>query len=63
VREALPLLAQERYYVKAKRGYARGWEPAQFVDRVRRFLTLLEWSPAEAIADDGTRVEAEREAS
>lgn len=56
VRECLPLLAQERYYAKAKRGYARGWEPAQFVDRVQRFLTLLEWAPTEAIAH-GTRVE------
>lgn len=56
VRECLPLLAQERYYTKAKRGYARGWEPAQFVDRVQRFLTLLEWAPTEAIARE-TRVE------
>ena len=61
VRECLPLLAQERYYAKAKRGYARGWEPAQFVDRVQRFLTLLEWAPTEAIAH-GTRVEIKPEA-
>lgn len=61
VRECLPLLAQERYYMKAKRGYARGWEPAQFVDRVQRFLTLLEWAPTEAIAH-GTRVDVEPEA-
>jgi membrane-bound lytic murein transglycosylase F len=61
VREHLPLLAQERYYSKAKRGYARGWEPVQFVDRVQRFLTLLEWAPTDAIARE-TRVEAEPEA-
>jgi membrane-bound lytic murein transglycosylase F len=61
VRESMPLLAQERYYVKAKRGYARGWEPVQFVERVQRFLTLLEWAPTEAIAH-GTRVEIEPEA-
>jgi len=58
VREHLPLLAQERWYAHAKRGYARGWEPVQFVDRVQRFLTLLEWRPAEAIASE-TRVEPE----
>jgi membrane-bound lytic murein transglycosylase F len=58
VREHLPLLAQERWYMRAKRGYARGWEPVQFVDRVQRFLTLLEWQPTEAIAAE-TRVEAE----
>jgi membrane-bound lytic murein transglycosylase F len=56
VRDHLPLLAQERYYTRAKRGYARGWEPVEFVDRVQRFLRLLEWHPAEAIARE-TRVE------
>jgi membrane-bound lytic murein transglycosylase F len=61
VREHLPLLAQERYYVRAKRGYARGWEPVQFVERVQRFLTLLEWSPTDAIARQ-TRVRPEPEA-
>ncbi|HYL01572.1 MAG TPA: membrane-bound lytic murein transglycosylase MltF [Steroidobacteraceae bacterium] len=48
VREQLPLLAQGRWYARAKRGYARGWEPVQFVDRIQRFLTLLEWQPGEA---------------
>jgi membrane-bound lytic murein transglycosylase F len=48
VRARLPLLAQERWYGHAKRGYARGWEPVQFVDRIQRFLRLLEWQPGEA---------------
>jgi membrane-bound lytic murein transglycosylase F len=47
VRARLPLLAQERWYGHAKRGYARGWEPVQFVDRIQRFLRLLEWQPGE----------------
>jgi membrane-bound lytic murein transglycosylase F len=47
VRERLPLLAQERWYERAKRGYARGWEPVQFVDRIQRYLRLLEWQPGE----------------
>jgi membrane-bound lytic murein transglycosylase F len=50
VRAVLPLLAQERWYERAKRGYARGWEPVQFVDRIQRYLTLLEWQPGEARA-------------
>jgi membrane-bound lytic murein transglycosylase F len=50
VRQELPLLAQERWYTRAKRGYARGWEPVQFVDRVQSFLTLLEWQPVETAA-------------
>jgi membrane-bound lytic murein transglycosylase F len=48
VREQLPLLAQERWYTRARRGYARGWEPVQFVDRIQRYLRLLEWQPGES---------------
>jgi membrane-bound lytic murein transglycosylase F len=50
VRDQLPLLADERWYSLVKRGYARGWEPVQFVDRVQRFMTLLEWQPGEGVA-------------
>lgn len=50
VRQVLPLLAQERWYDKARRGYARGWEPVQFVERVQRSLTLLAWQPGEGVA-------------
>ena len=57
VREHLPLLAQEKWFTRVKRGYARGWEPVQYVDRVQRFLTLLEWRPSEMVVDRETRVE------
>jgi len=50
VRKRLPLLAQERYAERARRGYARGWEPVQYVDRIQRFLKLLEWEPDESTA-------------
>jgi membrane-bound lytic murein transglycosylase MltF len=50
VRDQLPLLGEERWYSMVKRGYARGWEPVQFVDRVQRYLTLLEWQPGDAMA-------------
>jgi membrane-bound lytic murein transglycosylase F len=59
VREHLPLLAQERWYTQAKRGYARGWEPVQFVDRVQGYLKLLEWQPTDTLtAGEPTRIEA-----
>ena len=58
VREHLPLLAQERWYTRVKRGYARGWEPVQFVDRVQRYLRLLEWQPTEVVTGNVTRVKA-----
>ncbi len=57
VRDELPRLAEARWFTKVKRGYARGWEPVQFVDRVQRYLTLLEWQPGEGIASQATRVQ------
>src|SRR5256885_13182414 len=54
VRERLPLLAQQRWYARARRGYARGWEPVQYVDRIQRYLRLLEWQPGEAVSRSAT---------
>jgi membrane-bound lytic murein transglycosylase F len=48
VREQLPLLADETWYERLKHGFARGTEPAQFVDRIQRFLKVLEWQPGNA---------------
>jgi membrane-bound lytic murein transglycosylase F len=54
VREFLPLLAQERWYTQLKRGYARGWEAARFVDHVRGYLDVIEWmSPDPATPPPG----------
>jgi membrane-bound lytic murein transglycosylase F len=46
----LPLLADERYYLQARRGYARGWEPVLFVEQVKGFLAVLEWYGGEQAA-------------
>lgn len=48
VKNYLPLLAEERWYRLAKRGYARGWEPVKFVDQVQGFLWVLQWQQAGA---------------
>jgi membrane-bound lytic murein transglycosylase F len=41
VRDFLPLLAQERWYTRTRRGYARGWEPVRYVDNVQAYLNIL----------------------
>jgi membrane-bound lytic murein transglycosylase F len=41
VREILPLLSQERWYTRTRRGYARGWEPVRYVDNVQAYLNIL----------------------
>jgi len=50
VRAQLPLLAQEKWYMRVKRGYARGWEPVRFVDNVRAYLDVLEWVARDSAA-------------
>jgi membrane-bound lytic murein transglycosylase F len=41
VKKHLPKLAQARWYKQTKYGYARGYEPVQFVKNVRRFYDIL----------------------
>jgi membrane-bound lytic murein transglycosylase F len=53
VREFLPLLAQERWYTRTRRGYARGWEPVRYVDNVQAYLNIL------AVAGIGAPVPAD----
>src|SRR3984885_9663871 len=50
VRAQLPLLAQEQWYSRVKRGYARGWEPAKYVEQVRQYLAVLEWTGTGTVA-------------
>jgi membrane-bound lytic murein transglycosylase F len=40
-REALPLLADKRYYLQLRYGYARGYEPVHFVQRVRNYRDVI----------------------
>ena len=42
LKSVLPLLAKKKYYVTLPHRYARGWEPVQYVKRIRAYRTLLE---------------------
>jgi membrane-bound lytic murein transglycosylase F len=50
VRTQLPLLAEQPWYSRVKRGYARGWEPVKYVEQVRQYLAVLEWSGTGTVA-------------
>lgn len=41
MREVLPLKADERYYPQTKHGYARGYEPVQYVQRIRNYRDVI----------------------
>jgi membrane-bound lytic murein transglycosylase F len=43
VKKRLPLLSQKKFYNKTKHGYARGWEPVQYVERIRNYHDILVW--------------------
>ena len=44
VKEALPLLTQKRYYRHTRHGYARGHEPVEYVQNIRRYYDVLVWN-------------------
>ena len=54
VKHSLPLLAQRKWYKNTKHGYARGYEPVQYVENIRSYYDILVWS-------DGTEAENEPE--
>ncbi len=43
VKQALPLLAQSKWYKQTPFGYARGWEPVHYVENIRRYYDILKW--------------------
>lgn len=42
VEQRLPLLAQPHWYKNLKYGYARGWEPVQYINRIRSYYDVLQ---------------------
>lgn len=43
VRERLPLLTQKRWFSQTRFGYARGYEAANYVEKIRTFYEILVW--------------------
>lgn len=41
VSKALPLLSKKKYYKRLPNGYARGWQPVIYVNRIRNYHDLL----------------------
>ncbi|HEY7883654.1 MAG TPA: membrane-bound lytic murein transglycosylase MltF, partial [Cellvibrionaceae bacterium] len=68
VAEHLPLLAKRQYYRDTRYGYARGWEPVEYVRNIRQFLDIIVWHDqqeqrrlAMATSDDSATDEAAEE--
>ncbi|MFP4079119.1 MAG: membrane-bound lytic murein transglycosylase MltF [Ectothiorhodospira sp.] len=43
VMEHLPLLSQRQWHQDTRHGYARGWEPVQYVQNIRGYYDILSW--------------------
>lgn len=52
LKKVLPLLAKKQYYKDLNYGYARGWEPVAYVERVRDYQDILEQRFSERGVDD-----------
>ncbi len=44
VKDTLPLLSQKKYYKNTQYGYARGQEPVDYVQNIRRYYDVLVWN-------------------
>ena len=53
VKERLPLLTKAAWHTRTKHGYARGYEPVQFVNRVRTYHEILKKNDNESRARHG----------
>ena len=49
--QALPLLAQRKWYEQLPYGYARGWEPVLYVNNIRSYYDILQWLTDNELAD------------
>ncbi|MFT5451213.1 MAG: membrane-bound lytic murein transglycosylase F, partial [Enterobacterales bacterium] len=61
VKERLPLLRQKKYYKNTRYGYARGNEPVQYVDNIRRYYETLQWISDETDFENGNENEATKQ--
>ena len=43
IKETLPLLAKRKWYKQTRYGFARGWEPVQYVENIRSYYDILKW--------------------
>ncbi|MBT5922536.1 MAG: membrane-bound lytic murein transglycosylase MltF [Cellvibrionales bacterium] len=43
VKQSLPLLTKKKWHSKTRYGYARGYEPVQYVQHIRHYQNVLEW--------------------
>lgn len=43
VKQSLPLLTEKKWFSKTRYGYARGYEPVQFVQNIRHYQHVLSW--------------------
>ena len=52
VKKVLPLLTQQRYYKQTRYGYARGREPVNYVQNIRRYYDVLIWNEEQISSHD-----------
>ena len=57
--EALPLLAQPKWYSRLPYGYARGWEPVLYVNNIRAYYNIIKWLTENEQQEEAVEEESE----
>lgn len=58
VSKSLPLLTKAKYYNTVKHGYARGYEPVNYVKNIKQYLVILKWEIDQQQLKNDKNVEA-----
>ncbi len=53
LKTTLPLLSEARYHTKTRHGYARGWEPVHYVERILTYYDILKKKESRTVSDKG----------
>jgi len=58
--DALPLLAQRKWYSQLPHGYARGWEPVVYVNNIRAYYNILRWLTEKEAAESPAEIDGDQ---
>ena len=60
VNKQLPLLTKAKYYTTVKHGYARGYEPVNYVKNIRQYLKILTWEKEQKLLQQSIDIQQQK---
>ncbi len=60
VKKQLPLLTKAKYYRTVKHGYARGYEPVNYVKNIQQYLKILTWEKEQQLLQQSIDIQQQK---